>query len=583
MKILIAFLLMLFTVGKVYPQSFQWANTYWSNANGQEGIVPAGMHLDRAGNVIVGGSFVGTVDFDAGPEVTPRSSAGGGTRSGFIAKYDSKGNYVWVKTFDGTNTNSVCNIYSIAVDADDNIYIVGELYGTIDFDSDTFMGDMVSTGEGDMFVAKYDRDGKYIWSFTLGSEGFDRALDVAVDKSTGAVFVTGVFSSTVDFDPGADSANLSVSGKKYRTNLFVAKFTSTGKYVFAHSINSSSLEANIVVHEGRVFITSVFSGTVDFNPSSGEMATLHADGNALFFAGYDGVGKYLFARAIDNADISASIFRGGRALAVDGAGNLYLAGVFSIQADFDAGPETFILTTTASTAMFFAKYDSRGVFIFARKIDIDGSTVSCVSVDPSGAMYLTGYFYQSGDFNPGAGSAVLNATSENGFAGFNMFLAKYDAVGNYVTAQNFGAYLQDFCTDMVVDGAGNAYLYGLFLSDSCDFNPGNGGSARKKGSPPGTTFDVFLAKYHTSPLSITENIIVDEPYVYPNPTSGTITLQLPDAPSHIEVSNVLGERFAVSADNSSNPVIDISWLGRGLYFISARVQNGIYNTKFIRE
>src|SRR3954468_12780500 len=71
-------------------------------------------------------------------------------------------------------------------------------------------------------------EGRRLFSFPLGvgSTGADRVVSVAADRA-GNVFVTGTYQGTVDFDPGAGTAELSGGGG------FVARYAADGTLVWA--------------------------------------------------------------------------------------------------------------------------------------------------------------------------------------------------------------------------------------------------------------------------------------------------------------------------------------------------------------
>jgi hypothetical protein len=54
-----------------------------------------------------------------------------------------------------------------------------------------------------------------------------------------------------------------------------------------------------------------------------------------------------------------------------------------------------------------------------------------------------------------------------------MFLAKFDALGNYQTAFTIGSTGNDFAEAIALDNSGNIYLAGAFNA-TCDFDPSSG-------------------------------------------------------------------------------------------------------------
>jgi hypothetical protein len=111
--------------------------------------------------------------------------------------------------------------YGIAVDASGNVYTTGSFEGTADFDPGSGVSNLTSAGDNDVFVRKLDASGNFLWARSMGGTGSDRGGGIAVDAS-GIVYTTGWFSSTVDFDPGAGTVNLTSAGAR---DIFVQKLS----------------------------------------------------------------------------------------------------------------------------------------------------------------------------------------------------------------------------------------------------------------------------------------------------------------------------------------------------------------------
>jgi len=82
---------------------------------------------------------------------------------------------------------------SVAADSANNVYVVGTLGGTTDFDPSAGTANLSAGG----FVAKYASDGSLVWARQfIGAD----PRKVSVDR-VGNVYVAGGFTGTVDFDP----------------------------------------------------------------------------------------------------------------------------------------------------------------------------------------------------------------------------------------------------------------------------------------------------------------------------------------------------------------------------------------------
>ena len=282
--------------------------------------------------------------------------------------------------------------------------------------------------------------------------------------------------------------------------MFLAKYDSLGNLVFAFNVGSTDFAegAGLAVDgAGNVFVTGGFFGTADFDPGPG-VTSLTSNGSfGMFLAEYDPLGNLVLAFKVGAAGGLAR----GFGVAVDGASNVFVTGVFAGNAaNFDPGPGVNNLANNGPD-MFLAKYDSLGNLVFAFNVgsstDIDEG--SGVGVDGAGNVLVTGEFTGTADFDPGPG--VTNLTSNGGG---DLFLAKYDTLGNLVFAFNVGSSNFDEGFGVAVDGAGNVLVTGLF-GGTADFDPGPGvNNLTSNGGG-----DLFLAKYNVpadiSVLRVTNN------------------------------------------------------------------------------
>lgn len=371
-----------------------------------------------------------------------------------------------------------------ATDANGNTYVTGTFFGgDVDFDPSPAPGDtaFLSSNGRDIFLAKYDANGAYVYAFGIGG-ALDGGHGIALDQS-GNVYITGLFQGTnIDFDPSANSALITANG----TNAFLAKYDATGTYVYALSLggNDNTASGVAVDASGNAYITGGFSGTTDFDPSGATANLTPNGGSDIFLAKYSPSGAYISAVSMGGTGND-----GGASVAVDVNNNVYLTGSFRETADFDPSGSTLNLTSNGNIDAFLAKYDASGAILYAFNIGGNGNdNGGDVTVDINGNAFITGDFRNANvDFDP---SASTNSLSSNG--GNDVFLAKYDALGNYVYAINPGGNGTDFGTSVAVDGYGNAFIAGGFTGNT-DFDP----SANIASLVAASGTDVFLAKYDT--------------------------------------------------------------------------------------
>jgi len=323
--------------------NFLWAKSFGSwNVDGGSSIT-----VDGSGNVYTAGRFTHIVDFDPGIETANLTSAGSSDM--FIQKMDASGNFIWAKAFGGSNYDFV---NSIQVDALENVYVTGFFQGIVDFDPGAGVANLSSEGDVDIFVQKMDASGNFLWAESFGSSNADVGSSISVD-AFGNIYTTGYFSGTVDFDPGAGTANLSAIGYE---DIFIQKIDATGNFLWAKSFGGLADDnaASITIDpSGNVYTTGFFQGTVDFDPGPG-IANLTSAGFAgfgdIFVQKMDVSGNFLWAKAF-----GGSSFDYGQSVNIDASGNVYTTGYFGGTGDFDPGDGTAILTSAGQRDIFAQK------------------------------------------------------------------------------------------------------------------------------------------------------------------------------------------------------------------------------------
>lgn len=378
--------------------------------------------VDASNNIIVVGTFNGTVDFDPSPSSSVFLSATG-TES-FIAKYNSSGAYVWAVKLGSPI------IYGITTDASSNIYCTGSFTGTVDFNPDISINNLTSAGSSDVFVLKLNASNAYQFAFNVGGIYNDIGRDIALDAN-GNIYITGSFigTSNVDFDPSVGTLYLTGGSTTY-TDVFVAKYSSTGTVVWAINPAGTYDEVGfgLVTDASAIYVTGSFESNVDFDPGAG-VATLSSPSTITsdaFLAKYLlSDGSYVGAFDIGSASSYNDI---GYGVAKDASGNIYITGEFrGSSVDFDPGVGTVLLSSSSASysEIYVAKYTSALAYIYAFKIgdySFYNDVAYAIAVHQlNGEVVITGQFENQCDVDPGTGITYLNA---NGF-NYDMIVARY--------------------------------------------------------------------------------------------------------------------------------------------------------------
>jgi len=543
--------------------SYGWTHTFDGDFSSSASNVIA---LDNAGNVVVTGSYAGTVDFDLTGTGDTHTSNGGNDI--FLTKLGADGSYGWTRTIGGSGADDAT---AVAVDASNNIYVTGGFSNTVDFDAGAGVDQQSSSGGNDIFVMQYLPDGSYGWANTIAGVNSNHARSIAADANN-AIYITGLFKGTVDFDSGAGVDNHADAGNY---NMFVSKLGTDGSYRWTRTLGSStfSLGRSVVVgQQGDLFVGGMFTGTVDFDPGVGDDSySSHGSNYDAYMTHFKADGSYGWTKAVGSNNYRDEV----TGIAVDPMGSVIQVGVYFDTGiytygwvDFDPGPNDDSYRSKGRTDAFVTKWqfnqgsgsdanldsdgdgylDTNDAFpsdptewldtdgdLMGNNTDLDddndgmpddyeltygfdplnsadasldsdgdginnldeflqGSdpTISDaamtssytygwsnpfggtrqdyakgVATDAAGNIYVTGYFYGTVDFDISAASDSHSAAS------YDVYVTKLNADGSYGWTQTFGGTSSAYGYGISVDDLGNVYVAGTFYN-SVDFDPGVG-------------------------------------------------------------------------------------------------------------
>jgi hypothetical protein len=166
----------------------------WSKAfGGISADLSSSIEIDSIGNIYLTGNFSGTADFDPSVDVQERTSKG--SQDIFVLKLNYRGLFTWVKTYGGTSSDSADRIML----NNDKLYILGKFNSDITFEDTVTQSNHSSNGQTDIFMLSIDNTGEYRFSKTIGGTSYDYVSDTIFNDN--AIYVTGTFKNTVDFDP----------------------------------------------------------------------------------------------------------------------------------------------------------------------------------------------------------------------------------------------------------------------------------------------------------------------------------------------------------------------------------------------
>lgn len=373
----------------------------------------AKMAFDAAGNIYLTANFT-TATTDADPGAGTNTLTRKGTGDAYVLKLDPSGNFVWAKQFGGSMQTT---LYGLSVDAGGNVCATGYYTGTTDFDPGTGVSNLSTKGSGsNPFVVKLDKSGNLVWA-----KAFESSITAAggagiqiTNDAAGNVFVTGSLHDTIDFDPGAGTKNLISAGL---ADVFVTKLDASGNLAWAKRIGGPEPDwafALAVDKGGNVYATGTIDGTANFDPGGTDYSIPTGGGASgspdVFLAKFNSSGNFIWAKGY-----GGTLNESAGGIAIDDAGDLYLAGSFWGTVNFNTGSTgPFNLIAASTYDGFILKLDPNGIFYWVKQVRSENNSsraeVASLNIDPSGNIVATGGYSGTVDFEP-SGAKVLDLTA----------------------------------------------------------------------------------------------------------------------------------------------------------------------------
>jgi len=324
--------------------------------------------------------------------------------------------------------------WSCCGDTEGNIYITGHFEKNITFGTHN----LISVEDEDLFVAKVDPEGNWLWAVHGGGSYMDISYDICI-SSDGYLYITGFFSYDITFG----SIQLE-SNDIY--DVFVAKLDSEGNWLWAvnggGSHHSAEYGIGLAIDMSNcIYLTGCFTGTTTFGND-----TISAEGQGdIFVAKLDSEGNWLWASQAGGIDWDS-----GRSICVDNNGCSYVTGYFTDNVSFDE----FNLTSYGKSDIFIAKLDSIGNWAWVNQaggVEYDYHGGGGIDFDSNGYIFVCGDFANNATFGP------FNLTND---WKSDVFVAKLDTDGSWIfTIQSMG-WMSSY--DLCIDDYGYISIIGKF-------------------------------------------------------------------------------------------------------------------------
>lgn len=426
--IFIGFLCAIYTAADA---QLNWTKTYGNLVH--EEILSS--HTDAAGNIISAGYFssitsIGSVNLTSA-----------GNSDILVMKTNSDGDVLWAIKAGGIGPDRA---YSVTTDANGNSYITGYIYNTATFGSIT-----LTANDRDIFAAKIDPNGNFLWAVNFGGQYGDTGYGIEVDHN-GNVIVTGQYKGDGIFGPDNFTSTTDPNTGQPAYDFFLSKLDGSGNFLWTREANAKYDDRGMALcvdEQNNIYVAGQFSDTITFQSTHNNQAM-----NAGFVIRYDNMGN----------EIWFDKYRAGQVLLYDidwHADELILTGDFkgNMQVSHQTGATNF--APGGEFNILVSKLQENGnLSWFSSNFSENEITSKQLAIDSNGDIYLAGLF-------------KCDFTQMNQVYGNSTFLSlgyrdvhyiKYSSTGTFQWARQFGSNEDDYCSAIVMNSVDHPVLAGSF-------------------------------------------------------------------------------------------------------------------------
>lgn len=549
----------------------QWG-TYYS---GTGGCLANGVALNSSGEVYI----VGTTTSSNIPLVPAGNSSLQGSEDAFIAKFNSLGNTLLFARYFGGNNNDLGR--SIAIDGNNNVYIVGTTYSNSGFPTHTKAGTGVynqattsaTTSYSDAFIVEFnstnDASTNQLWGSYFGGSGSDDFSTVKIGANN-SVFVSGSTLSTVAASSYGGNPPCGVPN----SNTYFPDCNPGG--VYYHGYAGTGVDNDAII--------------VEFDQNS-----------LLQWSTYFG----------GEGNEESAIIKNSITFDPNNLNILYLVGKTSKLTGFPTvGGGTDYLQTTnfSSERAFIAKFNSR-VLEWATVFGAGPNTFGWdATVDKYHNLYIVGHTQaqsyasntcavptnQLTDFPKCAATGMYNQVNYGGGSSGDGFISAFNSRNELVWSTYYGGNTTDEVHSIGYDNSSNrVYITGITQSTSGFplLDPQTGNPEYSTNSGGTNNRDSYIARFCVDPLlgaGIFENTKIKNFRIFPNPTSESLNIDFyseNDGTIKIQFFNDIGvmikeqEETVHIYENMYN--FNVSGFPTGLYFVQIVSTKNKYSAKVI--
>jgi hypothetical protein len=396
----------------------------WAKSMGAAAITQA-LAIDNASNIYLTGVFCGLTDFDPGPSsttLTVNQTSFCTNYDVFVTKFDSAGNFKWVRIFKETDSANQCGYstgYKIVSGLNNRIHIVGCFIDTLDVDPGPAEYKLVSATRS-VFVVTLDSAGNLMWAKQFGTAGFFEDYSLLID-SVGSIYIAGQFLGQGDFDPGPGLTQLTAQGED---DILIMKLAVSGELQWCHQLGGGAWDyvEDMTIANGSLFLTGYYRDTLYWDNvlmANEPVATESSDILIARLSCSDGSPQWIEGIGRINDDV-------GYAITAYPPSSLFLACYLGWDSvDVDPKASTYFMSDLGTALL---EFDQSGAFICAGKVSKTGGVVAVTDIEYKGndEFFVVGTFSGTVDLDPGPGTYTLATLGPD----VDILLAQYSVCGS---------------------------------------------------------------------------------------------------------------------------------------------------------
>lgn len=483
----------------------------------------------------------------------------------FLAKYNTLGEMLWVKTIAERMNLVSGNTPSIEIDNLGNIYIGLTYIDTLFVNGEEFPVPEDAMYSNDFAVLKFDAQGNQLLHLRL-EDNCSNNLDYDGITTDGDlnIYISGHFYNspyvpepmpTCQCQFGTDTLTV-VEGEP-----FIAKYNSNGQELWIKDkVGGISVieQINTYIYVGGISSKS----SISFEGYTLNFPSFYD--HAGYIAKFDTSGVFHWAKhfGVQEWDSHLQILD----LHIVSENNIVLAGNSYTQSVpnqvFFQNAPTLNGDEWGGDDYFLVSYDNLGNVNWQ---DVANCTYDDyfhkLTHDSQDNLYAAGKF---------SGSMYFGTDTIVSYGSIDAMVCSYDSLGSKRWAKNIGGSGLEFARGIGLDHEENLYVLGS--TQSSTFHLGEISYELDN-----TYTQMFLAKLKLSGIGVQEFEPSDAMLLYPNPNTGTFSLSAEKSLESVEIYNLMGERvFAKYYEIPTKQINIESSLSSGIYLVMIKTEDGKY-------